>query len=315
MDSAMVPAQCRFLAVALSFLAGAVAGPQAALAEAREDSLSATREAARADLRAGRREVARVGFLRVLHSLPQDPEARFNLAGLALDRGDRGSALEHYRALLDHPQEGSEARYNIALVLTDQGHMEEAAREMTRVVQDRPDYAAARLRLAQLRERLGDPRDAATHYQQAAEIVPEDPAPLAGLARLATARDEVEEALELYRRAAALDPRDPTYPERAGDLEAGRGRRGPARIHWVAAEQALKGREGIDDRVSRARLAHKLGREADARALLRKALAQVPDHPAAQELAPQILGEQAARAVRAQGRAHAGLFETSRGTP
>lgn len=297
------------------FLAGPAGVPRAIGAESAADVLERTREVAREDLRAGRTEGARAGFLRILEVRPLDPEARFNLAGMALERSDSARALEHYRALLSHPEEGSEARYNVALVLTDQGRLTEAAREMTRVVADRPDYAAARLQLAQLLEKLEDPVGATTHYLEAAEIVPEDPAPLAGLARLALARGERERAIELYQEAASLDPKDPAYPERAGDLQAERGKRGPARIHWVAAEQLLRESEGLDDQVARARLAHKLGRKKDARALLRRALARAPDHPEALELAPSILGQPAAAAARAQGRAHTGLFESGRGAP
>ena len=40
---------------------------------------------------------------------------------------DRARAREHYRAVLDHPDEGSEARFNLALVLTDEGRLAEAA--------------------------------------------------------------------------------------------------------------------------------------------------------------------------------------------
>jgi tetratricopeptide (TPR) repeat protein len=311
----MNTAGTRNLGAALALLVGVGGWARVAAAESVADPLAATREAARTALREGRPEEARAGFQEVLATAPADPEARFNLAGLALDQGDSDGALAHYQTLLDHPVEGSEARYNIALVLTDQGRLADAAREMRQVVEHRPDYAAARLRLGQLLERLEDRVGAAAQYREAAEIVPEDPAPLAGLARLAVDQSQPDQALELYTRAAALDPLEPSYPERAGDLEAARDRRGPARIHWVAAEQILKGRDGLDDQISRARLAHKLGRQGDARALLRKVLARAPDHPGALELAPDVLGEQAAGAARAQGRAHVGLFETGRGGP
>lgn len=309
----MKPACPGSLAVALALVLGGTGVARAGTTAAAPDPVERLREAGRVALRGGQPEAAREHFREVLATHPQDPEARFNLAGLALDRGDRARAREHYRAVLDHPDEGSEARYNLALVLTDEGRLAEATREMTQVVQDRPDYADARLRLAQLLEQAGDAAAAATHYREAAEIVPEDPAPLAGLARLAQARGAVDEALDMYRRAAALDPQDPTYPERAGDLEAARDKRGPARIHWVAAEQVLKDREGLDDLVARARLADKLGRRGDAQALLRQVLARTPDHAGALELAPSVLGEQAAGVARAQGRAHAGLFESGRG--
>ncbi len=263
-------------------------------------------------LEAGLLEVAQLNFENILRVDPNDSEARFNLASLALKQNQPEVALRHYQILERDPEEGSDARFSKAVVLLQIGRTREALSEFSAIVKARPDYPEARLRLGQIFSNLGRLEEARLHFEEARTLVPEDPAPWAGLARLAWQGGHFEEAQVLLNAAIDRDPENWSVLEDSGDLALQRQQYEEATQYFRSAlhQLSLHPEDTADVFMRQARIQDKLGSPGEARLLLEKALAINPRHTESLELAPKILGARGRELLRKENAYEASLFDS-----
>jgi len=212
-------------------------------------------------LRAGMLEDAARAFRRVLELKPDDDEAQFQLAVIALREERHHDAVRKLRALLDAHGPRFEALVNLSLALRCLGRTRDAllvldeaervrpgapepplARAAIRL--DRQHIAQARRDLAEYRERVPDAAPVAPQYfylsalacallgetdrawSVASEGVganPESPPLLLIAGLIAERRGAGEEAERLYRRVTDLDPSLVQAQKSLGDVAFQRG--------------------------------------------------------------------------------------------
>ena len=144
--------------------------------------------------------------------------AHYNLASIAMRRGDVSGAIAHYEQALAGSESGESTSHvsaallhnGLGIALALQGRQEEAATHYRKAIELRPDFADAHTNLASLLVGLGATDEAVAHYRAAVGIPPEDAdshlrfaAMLERLQRTEEAGSEYRRGLELQARAAA----------------------------------------------------------------------------------------------------------------
>lgn len=181
-------------------------------------------------------------YRQALETLPDNAEARYNLAQALVMQGQVEESIEHYRrALADGPERADmQARLGVALfslrefntarhhltraleldpqnadalkalssMLSAQGDRAQAAALLERCLVNAPDDVAAWLLLADVRVAQRAVDEAEIALQRALELNPRLPSAQRSLAQLLGDRGENEEAIEWLRRALALEPDD-----------------------------------------------------------------------------------------------------------
>lgn len=115
-------------------------------------------------------------YLRALENDDTIPSIFYNLGISYTMNGERSSAREAYVSVLRLQPDNQDARYNLALLLMDGGEKEQAARLLEEVVKARPGYASAHSALGLIYS--GSPQTlnlARQHYQRFIELAPQDP--------------------------------------------------------------------------------------------------------------------------------------------
>ena len=136
---------------------------------------------------------------------PTNPEARFRLGLVLLDRKRPTEAAEAYRwSLLLRPEPST--CYNLGLALSQQGKHAEAEAEWRQAIRLKPDYFEARRNLGRLLLDRGNPAAAIPHLREATRLRP-DFAPAHYNLGLALKRSgQPDEAVTAYRQAIHLNP-------------------------------------------------------------------------------------------------------------
>ncbi len=254
-------------------------------------------------------EDARRWALEAVRLAPEDPEARMRLAFALVQLGDREGARDQYREAIARRPDDADAWALLASLFSEDGLHADALLAFDRAVELAPDDAGlhaaqadalaaagragaalaaydralsldARLApavhgKARLLSREGRPREAADVLRAALPALGEDVDTLNNLAWiLANESIDPAEAVALATRARALAPDDPVVLDTWGWSAVRAGRAAEAVAPLEAALRAT------GDPEVRAHLAAALGasgRDADARALARAAVAERPE--------------------------------------
>jgi len=157
----------------------------------------------------GRVEEARRQFAHLAQENPDDPEVRFALGLLGLEKGDWPAAEGHFRRLVEGTssgERGQEAAYYLGLALEEQGKSAEALAAYQRVGGGQ-HAVEARIRAAWIMADEGD-LVAARHHLQAAEPRERGEAVRLALAegRLLVRHGHPEAALQVYGTALGNFP-------------------------------------------------------------------------------------------------------------
>lgn len=104
---------------------------------------------------------------------PSSSLAHYNLGNLLRDRGERESAIHHYRQAVAFETTLTLAHNNLAGVLVQGGDTREAIVHYRRAVELDPDYALAHYNLATVLRDLGRLEAAIDHYAQALRADPD----------------------------------------------------------------------------------------------------------------------------------------------
>jgi len=96
--------------------------------------------------------------------------AAYALGRQSFERGERETALEAFRALLETRSGFADVHYMKAVLHDAGGELEEAAQELREAIRINPSYAEALLALATLYERTGDYDRARGYAERAAQV-------------------------------------------------------------------------------------------------------------------------------------------------
>ncbi len=100
------------------------------------------------------------------------PDARFDLALIATQRGDHHTAVAHLQTLMQTHPDFSHARFNLGVSLYHLGRYPEAAKQFVRVIHVTPESVDARFNLANSLAQSGQYDEAVEHYQQTLRLDP-----------------------------------------------------------------------------------------------------------------------------------------------
>jgi protein O-mannosyl-transferase len=151
-----------------------------------------------------------------LDVMPNNDVANYNLALLALDRGQIDDAIRHLEsALAGRGDRETSSNLSTALLhntlgiaLARNGRQEEAAAHYRKAIELRDDYADAHTNLATVLLERGNTSEAIEHFQKAKSLPPEDVRSHLRLASALERAGQMAEAMTEYRRALVLDPRN-----------------------------------------------------------------------------------------------------------
>ncbi|HZE14124.1 MAG TPA: tetratricopeptide repeat protein, partial [Chthoniobacterales bacterium] len=160
----------------------------------------------------------------VLDVMPENSVAHYNLAALALDRGQLDEAISHYeRALIGSGNAERASQLSPALVhnalgvvLARKGLAAEAVAHFRKAIALRADFADAHTNLATALMTTGDTAEAIEHFRKAASLPPQDARSHFRLAVALERSGQRAEALKEYQRALELS----TDPELSRRLKA-----------------------------------------------------------------------------------------------
>ena len=152
----------------------------------------------------GEKKAAQIQLKNLLEKEPNNAEARFLLASLALELGDVTSAEKEVRRALALKYRPDDSLALLSKVLLAQGKFQKVLDE-TAQVKDKPAFQILRgdalINLRKLQE-------AQTEYRAALQANPGNPEALTGLARFAALNHDLETATRLNDEALAKDERN-----------------------------------------------------------------------------------------------------------
>jgi tetratricopeptide (TPR) repeat protein len=200
----------------------------------RPDYVPALRAAADASAAAGKREVARDLYRRLVRLRPWDLDVRFRLGDTMWQTGDADGALRELGRVIRHAPDDLRARRVLVLIHASRGATTDLVRELEEVVRRdpadldaladlgtaygatgrwpdataawekvavaRPLDVTAQKRMGDVWRRRGDPAAAETWYTRAAQLAPDDPRPSFLIGSAWLERGKLDRALPAYIR-------------------------------------------------------------------------------------------------------------------
>lgn len=154
-------------------------------------------------LRSGQPDEARAHFERVVAagSSGFEPYAQLQLGNMANRRGDRVAAFEHYQRAVETGPYLVTARVNYAMALRLRGRTEEAREQLEEAARRDPDLPVPHLQLGVMLEEQGRYEEAAARYQRVLELDPGNPMALYRLGMESERTGHPKEAASYYERA------------------------------------------------------------------------------------------------------------------
>jgi tetratricopeptide (TPR) repeat protein len=159
---------------------------------------------------------------------PTNEVAHYNLALLALDRGQIDNAIAHFQGAIvgagdqETPSHLSAALLHNALgiALDRKGQRQEAIAHYRRAVELRDDFADAHTNLARALLAFGVTDEAIVHFRKAKDLPPEDAKSHLRLAVALARSGQTAEANREYQRALELTPDPDLFRKLKKDIEA-----------------------------------------------------------------------------------------------
>jgi tetratricopeptide (TPR) repeat protein len=213
---------------------------------------------------------------RQLADTPMALTAIGRAAGILVDRGQRGQALE----LLDsyesaHPESAIDVALAKADLLADHGDAAGGLVFLDTALKRYPEHPRLAYERATLLERAGRTHDAVQAFEQLLRARPDDPNLLNALGyTLADHRMQLRRAESLIRRALAATPDNPAVLDSLGWVRL---RRGDALAALPLLERAYVTSRDPDIAAHWGEALWRSGRKSDARKVLADALARHPD--------------------------------------
>ena len=193
---------------------------------------------------AGKHEEAGPLALRVLETLPNDPESLALAAAYATSQGDIDPAIEMLEKAVRHAPQYAEARRLLVAALVERGDLVEAYRQARRLLLAGPKDPETHHMAGAILAELDRFEEALPHYRVSLQGKPDDPSLHYNLALALDSLGQPTEAIRHYGRAIQLDPDDAVAHNRLGELLAAIGRFSDAIRHF---REALRIRPDCDE--------------------------------------------------------------------
>ena len=194
----------------------------------------------------GRSAEAVENYRQVIALAPTHADAHYNMAVAlhALDRFEE--AISSYREAIIQRPDFAEAHSNLGTMLQQCGYIDEAVASFQTAILSAPANANAHFNLANAFKEQGRLDDAIAGYQRALAINPDFAAALDNLGVARHERGELDDAIHLYRRALALKP---GWAETLGNLATALHEKGFNDEALVHFQQALAIRETAEIKI------------------------------------------------------------------
>ncbi len=185
----------------------------------------------------GRTGEARTEFERAMEFPGSRRAAGHQLAQIALDSGEYGSAERYLREILEEEPGASEVRNTLGLVLEKESHLARAEAEYRRAAEEDPNAAQPRSNLGNLARARGDLETAESWYRKAIEADPYFMGAYNNLALVYQEEGQLEKAIDLYARALGKAPGNAIVMNNLASLYYARGDMEEARKLWERSIQ------------------------------------------------------------------------------
>ncbi len=192
--------------------AARAAGKFAYAADLDRDYLPAVRATAVAAQAAGKQDVARELWDRIVRRRPWDLEARVRLGEALWATGDGDAAVRELERVVARAPDDLRARRMIALVHADHGDLARLVTQLEQIAARAPDDLDARVDLAAAYAALGRWDDARAAYEEVIAARPTDVTVLKLLGDVERRRGDAAAAAAWYARMGKAAPDDPRPP-------------------------------------------------------------------------------------------------------
>ncbi len=145
----------------------------------------------------------------IAHAIEVDPRPMapyLDLAGIALARGDPGTAIAALRRALERDPANVAAHCNLGIALRLGGQPAQSAAAFQAAIELAPSNADLYLKLGSVRQESGDLEGALAAYRRAAELAPDVPDIHFNIGTVHGQRGEEEAAIAAYARTIELEP-------------------------------------------------------------------------------------------------------------
>jgi tetratricopeptide (TPR) repeat protein len=120
--------------------------------------------------RLGRDDEALVGYRRFLELDPRNPQVRYQVAQILIDREQYADARRELLAALDQEPKLAAARNALGVIAINEGNLSAAEQEIREAIRQRADVRLAHFNLAVIAESRGDVATAQQHYMKEIEL-------------------------------------------------------------------------------------------------------------------------------------------------
>lgn len=230
----------------------------------------------------GRAAEAEACFRRALSCRADHAHAHTQLGVLLRERGALDEAATHLERAIALAPRFPDPRFHRALVAERRGRNDEAAERLTALLRLAPDHAPAHTRMGFLSLARGALHAALGHFERWAGAEPGNPAAHVEVGLAHMALGDLDAAVAAFDRALALDPENErALASKASALD----RKGTFEAAYAVIRPGIEGdTAGADTAAAFASLAHRVGREAEALALLERLIADGGTRPEARSL-------------------------------
>lgn len=194
-------------------------------------------EAGVAHHRAGRLDMARACYERVLAANPNNPQALDLLGVVHAFQGRSDDSVAMLRRAVDLAPDFPQALNHLGLALKSRGDIDEAILHLRRAIAVAPDFAEARINLGNALLERGEIDGAVASFREAVRIAPQAALAHNNLGRALAAASNRNDAAASYRNAIAIHPRNAEAHKNLGELLSEMGRYDDAIPHLRRAAE------------------------------------------------------------------------------
>ncbi len=209
---------------------------------------------------------------------PKYYPAYYYIGEIQIIQGKHAEALNSFKTAQTLNPKWVYPVYGVGLIYLDQGNLNLARETFERAIQNNRKFAPAYIKLGQVlaKEKFFD--DALMEYQKSAEYQPYTATDVFDLAVIFAEGDNVDGAVQLYHRTLELDPNHGPAHLAVADILYAQGDTETAIVHY---KKAMEYDPALKDSFFNALRPHFIGQigVAEARVILNKAMAVLPDDP------------------------------------
>lgn len=161
-------------------------------------------------------DAAEEWFKTVITLKPDYPDARVNLAAVAIRRGQPEKAIEYYNEAISIQPNYVDAHYFLAELLISLERFDQAEKHLHQAIALYPRHELAYLGLGRIALKRGDVERAVEFFERAVDANPQSPRAYADYGEALLSAGRIAQGLLAWEQAMSLDPDDPNLPNEFG---------------------------------------------------------------------------------------------------